>query len=153
MKKNPLPGLLATKRVWVPQPDPEAPPVRMVLQRTGAGFGNVEGFPHQALQLRAHVIPADPRTAEQIANRARFASAQSAWYALDPSAREEWTRQANPHHLTGRQYFTRAYIRSQPLETSPTALHLHPWPATSQWPASGALWPVSYSPPYTVTPI
>ena len=135
MAKNPLPGLLATHTVWVPQPDPNAPPVRMVMQRTGAGFGNVEGIPGQKLQLRAHIIPYDPKTPAQLARRALFAAAQAAWYALTPAERATWTADADAYALTGRQYFTRRYMASHAAPAVPMTIRV-------SWPASGPLWPL-----------
>lgn len=150
MKKNPLPGLLATHTVWVPQLDPQAPPVRMVMQRTGAGFGNVEGIPGATLQLRAHVVPYDPKTPAQLARRALFADAQAAWYALDPAERATWTADAAPLSLTGRQLFTRSYMAAHASPAPAPLLRVH-------WPPFGPLaaflvgnWPIPAAASYQI---
>lgn len=150
MAKNPLPGLLATHTVWVPQPDPAAPPVRMVMQRTGEGFGNVEGIPGQKLQLRAHVIPHDPKTPAQLARRALFAAAQAAWYALTLPERATWTADADAYALTGRQYFTRRYMASHAAPATPPALRIHWATSGALWPFLPGLWPVSAPASYQI---
>jgi hypothetical protein len=87
----------------------------MVLQRVKPGLGNVAGVHDTSLQLRSLVIPTDPRTASQLANRARFADAQAAWYALPQIERDQWSTAARSHALTGRQLHSRAYIAAHPL--------------------------------------
>lgn len=150
MKKNPLPGLLGTKTVWVPQPDPQAPPVRMVLQRTAPGLGNVEGARERRLQLRAHVIPADPRTPAQLAQRAAFAAAQTAFYALSPGDRDALRAPAALANLTARQYFTREFLKTYTPQQA-----AGPFPL--RWDGPGVYfgttpenWPHNAQPPYSI---
>jgi predicted carbohydrate-binding protein with CBM5 and CBM33 domain len=62
------------------------------------------------MQLRAHVIPFDPRTTAQLARRATFAAAQTAWAALDNTTKNLWNKSAIPERISGKNFFTRDYI-------------------------------------------
>lgn len=67
------------------------PPRKMVFQRVRPGLGNLPEFPGLALQLREHVIPADPRTPAQVARRNLMAAAVARWRARTPADVTAWT--------------------------------------------------------------
>jgi hypothetical protein len=62
-------SLLITKTLTFKPTNPPRPQGKYVFQRVRPGLGNVAGFPGAYLQLRAHVIPFDPKTPAQIARR------------------------------------------------------------------------------------
>jgi len=101
------PGLSLHGVIWLPGPTPESPPVKKIAQRCGAGLGNVPGDTRRRQQIRAHVIPYDPKTAGQMARRAAFAAAMAEWAALSPAEKQEFNRQAKPLKISGVNLFVR----------------------------------------------
>lgn len=82
--------------------------------------------------IRAHVIPANPRTARQVASRGRITAAGPAWEALSEANRSSWEtyasntpligRMGREHYVSGFDMFTRAYsLASFAGVTLPTA--------------------------------
>jgi hypothetical protein len=63
------------------------------------------------LQLRAHVIPADPATAPQVARRATFAAAVSEWQSLSVEVKKLWNARGKAARLPGYQHFLSRRIR------------------------------------------
>lgn len=149
MKKNPVPALLATKKVWVQDPLLPAVWSLMVLQRVAPGRGNVINYSKNALQLRRHVIPRDPRTPKQQAQRARFRAAQLAWYAQDLTSRAAWSKNGASFALSGRQLFTRNYIATNAAPIIPQPLRVIRAPHDSLWPLFADRWPSLSYVPYT----
>lgn len=74
--------------VYLENPPDGLPPGRYVYQRVGAGLGNVPGQPNNDMQLRRHVVPADPQTPAQLARRAAFAAAVASWHTATQEQRE-----------------------------------------------------------------
>jgi hypothetical protein len=92
--------------------DPPRPLAKYVVQRVGAGFGNVAADPTLRTQIRAHVIPLDPQTTKQLARRATFAAAVLAWHALPPADRAYWRERGAKHGLPGFNAFLSFYLRT-----------------------------------------
>lgn len=90
--------------------DPVRPPGRYVIQTVAPGLGNVASDPARATQIRAHVIPADPRTPAQLARRAALADAVNQWQALDPATRDYWTQVGAARRLPGYNAFLSAAL-------------------------------------------
>lgn len=80
-------------------------PIKKVYQRVHKEFGNIQTPGARGLQRRAHVIPADPRTAAQLTQRSKLATAVVAWQALSDVVKDQWRKKAERTGLTGYQYF------------------------------------------------
>jgi hypothetical protein len=102
-------GLRLAGILWVAAADPAQPPIKKVAQRVGLGLGNVPGDPARRQQIRAHVIPLDPKTPAQLARRAHFAAAMAAWASLDPSQRAAWNADARPLKISGVNLYVRKF--------------------------------------------
>lgn len=74
--------------LYLQDPPDGLPPGRYTFQKTAAGHGNIEGFAHADMQLRRHVVPADPKTSAQLARRTAFAAAVASWHAATQEQRE-----------------------------------------------------------------
>lgn len=83
----------------------------VVYQRVPKGTGSLTIPGRHDLQIRAQVIPANPRTAPQQANRARLALAVEAWQALSEADRDAWRRLAEGKRVTGFNLFIRRVLR------------------------------------------
>lgn len=79
MKKT---AILITGTLKMTPPGTVDPPVKMVFQRVRAGLGNAGKFGSMDVQLRQHVIPADPKTAAQIARRDLMRAAVARYRAM-----------------------------------------------------------------------
>lgn len=90
---------------------PDRPPGCYVYQRTAPGKGNIPTDPARALQLRAWVIPYDPRTPAQLAQRATMRAAVTAWQALPPPAREQWRDAGKNRGIPAYNAFLSAYMK------------------------------------------
>lgn len=112
MHDNPIKALLVTKTVWVPGPTPADPPIKKVIQRVQPGLGNVNGFQDRSLQLRTHVIPADPRSPAQLACRAKFAAAMAEWKNMGAAERKYWIDLGNKSAISGMNAYTRYKLRA-----------------------------------------
>lgn len=111
---------LAARGTLTFQPsDPPRPTGRYVIQRVAPGLGNVAADPERSLQIRAHVIPADPQTPRQLAARARFAAGVIAWHELPPTDRAYWYDQGPRHGLPAFNAFLSYYLRTHPLTHYP----------------------------------
>jgi hypothetical protein len=95
-----------------PAANPAQPPERWVYQRTYPGLGNIPGDPTRSRQRRRHVVPADPRTPAQLAQRARLAAASAAWRDLPDHDRQLWIAAAKSSQLTACQLYIRHHMRS-----------------------------------------
>jgi hypothetical protein len=71
------------------------PDGKYVYQSVAPGLGNVEWDDTRTLQCRAHVVPTNPQTEAQQANRAKFAQALAAWQALSIEQRAAWQKIAS----------------------------------------------------------
>ncbi len=91
---------------------PDRPPGCYVYQRTAPGKGNIPTDPARALQLRAWVIPADPRTPSQLAQRNTMREAVAAWQAMPQPARDAWRAQGLARNLPAYNAFLSAYMRA-----------------------------------------
>lgn len=107
-------GLLPLGTVNIHLPG-DTGPTRKVFQRVGRGLGNLGRTVNgRDLQMRAHVIPADPKTAAQLHRRAVFADAVSAWRALTDAERAALNQRAKRYHLSGWNLFISTYLREHP---------------------------------------
>lgn len=91
--------------------EPDRPPDCYVYQRTTPGWGNIPTDPRKSLQLRAYVIPADPRTPGQLAQRAKMRDGVAAWHALTPEQRQAWRSAGQAKALPPYNAFLSAYMR------------------------------------------
>lgn len=89
---------------------------RYVLQRTAKGAGNLPQNTRHDMQLRRRVIPHDPRTPAQLANRVRIAAATSAWRQMSDEQRGEFRERAKKLYMTGFNLHIREFTRSHPIE-------------------------------------
>lgn len=93
-------NLLITGSLNLTNPPPGKSPGRYVYQRTAKGKGNMPLSETHDLQLRAHVIPADPKTPAQLARRAAFAAAVASWHAATAEDRESVRQTAENRGIT-----------------------------------------------------
>ena len=87
-------ALLITKTLTFTPDDPPRPFGKYVFQRVKPGLGNISGRSGLDLQLRAHVIPLDPKTPAQLARRALFAAAVGRWRSPLAGDMERWEKTA-----------------------------------------------------------
>lgn len=83
----------------------------VVYQRVPKGTGSLTVPGRHDLQIRAQVIPANPRSAPQQAHRARLAQAVEAWHALSETDRDAWRRLAERKRATGFNLFIRHALK------------------------------------------
>lgn len=95
--------------------DPPRPLARQVFQRTARGSGNVMSDPERRLQVRAHVIPTNPRTPPQQAHRSSFAAAVAAWQVTSPETRTDAARAGALVNLPAYHYFLSRTLKGLPL--------------------------------------
>ena len=91
--------------------DPPRPAGRYVFQRVRAGLGNITSEPARNMQLRAHVIPIDPKTPAQLSRRSLFAQAVLAWQSATPEQKAEAATAGVDARLPAYQWFVGDYIR------------------------------------------
>lgn len=94
--------------------DPDGPdrgPGHYVYQRTRPGWGNIPEDKSGRLQLRRWVMPADPRTPAQLAQRARMTAGVAEWHALTPEARAAWKATGKARGIPAYNAFLSAYMR------------------------------------------
>lgn len=92
--------------------NPPRPCGTYVYQRVRSGLGNVEGVAGDNLQLRAHVIPYDPKTAAQLARRALMAAAVALWHTFTPDEKKAWRAAGKARSLPGFNAWVSHYLRS-----------------------------------------
>lgn len=98
------------------RPEPQSQEFeRFVLQRVEKGSGNIPTNRKHDLQLRRHVIPADPKTPPQLAGRARIRAATEAWHDLSPEEKQGWRDKARNMVMTGFNLHNREFCRKHPL--------------------------------------
>jgi len=85
-------------------------PAKWVFQRVHPEFGNRGTRGAYGLQLRAHVIPNNPRTAPQQLNRGKFAAATAAWHDLSDAEKSTWKRQAKGIRATPYNAFVQYFM-------------------------------------------
>lgn len=94
------------------QPDPDFGILRLrVYQRVKAGQGNLGVRGSVGLQEREHVIPFDPKTPAQMAQRNKLAMAVAAWLALVEPEKRAYRLLANDKGMTGYQYYVGQHIK------------------------------------------
>jgi len=93
-------ALLITKTLTFTPNNPPRPFGRYVFQRVRPGLGNLPGFPHLALQLRAHVIPIDPKTAAQMARRDLMRAAVARWHTSTDQDKAQWKINAQDRSIS-----------------------------------------------------
>lgn len=92
--------------------NPPRPCGKYVYQRVAPGLGNVEGVPLDNLQLRAYVIPADPKTPAQLARRNLFSLAVSGWHSLTEEQRWAWRDAGARRNISSFNAYISAYLRA-----------------------------------------
>lgn len=90
----------------------DTPTGKVTFQRVRAGFGNLRGFGAYNLQMRAHVIPADPKTPAQLQRRAIMALAVAAWKAAAPEVKALFVPAAKARNITPYMAFVSQYLKS-----------------------------------------
>lgn len=92
--------------------DPARPLAKYVYQHVKPGLGNVSSDKKKSLQLRAHVIPLDPKTPQQLARRTLMKAAVTAWHALPDSTKEAWRVKGQQRAISGFNAYCGAYLRT-----------------------------------------
>lgn len=81
------------------------PGQKMVYQRVFPGRGNILRNGAATLQLRRHVIPADPKTIDQVEQRGKMSTAVANWQALNQQQKNVYNEKAEDSGLSGYQYY------------------------------------------------
>lgn len=110
---------------------------RVVFQATGARGSNLTSPLGKPRQVRRHVIPKDPRTPAQIAQRNQLKQAMLAWQALTEPEKQTWRNKAKGQPLTGCMLFVSQY-RQPPVGGGSTT-----WDAgATTWDGGSTVWDV-----------
>ena len=116
-------NLFITGSLFEPHPTDPGARVRVVYQRVGKKYGNINTPGGKAQQRRRHVIPYDPRKPYQLALRARFRDATAAWHAADESTRQDYRDRAAHLPHTGFNQFVSDWTRAHPLNPADYAIN------------------------------
>jgi hypothetical protein len=108
-------SLRATGSLNMDPDDPARPPGRYVLQRVAPGLGNIQDDPRRATQLRSHVVPRDPQTPRQLAQRATMRNGVLAWHMLPPADVIYWNEQAALRRTAPMNAFLTYYLTTHPI--------------------------------------
>lgn len=92
--------------------DPPRPQGKYVVQRCAPGTGNVAGDLDGSTQVRAHVLPGNPRSTAQMQQRGKMADAVRAWRALPEADRLALRAAADAAGLPPYHYFLSTYLAS-----------------------------------------
>lgn len=97
-------------------PDEAAPGEvkKVVFQGTAPQFANYRTGTGQPRMIRAHVIPADPRTPAQINQRTKMTMAVSAWHESTQAERLAFAETAKARGITVYMAFVSSYIKALP---------------------------------------
>lgn len=109
----------ARRSVTVPDPTAPGGSRRVVFQRVGRGLGNVPGSPLRNLQVRRHVVPADPRTLAQQARRLHLKNAVAAWHLLTPEEKLAYVPDAKRRRITPFNQFISAWLKTAAPPATP----------------------------------
>jgi len=77
----------------------------VVYQRVLPEYANIGVHQSIGLQKRAYVIPSDPKTVEQLAQRDKMAQAVIVWQGMSEEEKEMYRGEAENSGLTRYQYF------------------------------------------------
>lgn len=120
--------------------DPPRAPGLYVMQRTGAGFGNVTGSSGKSEQVRVWVHGTDPATAKQRGRRSAFAAAVLAWQSLTPSEKADAKRAGAALGLPGYHWYIRNYLRTVAVPSS-ASLWVSRWDGgATGWDGGASRW-------------
>ena len=97
MKKT---AMLITGTLKMTPPGTVAPPVKMVFQRVRAGLGNAGKYGSMDVQLRQHVVPADPKTTAQMARRDLMRAAVARWHSMTTKDKDAFQKTAENRAIT-----------------------------------------------------
>jgi hypothetical protein len=110
MKTN----LKITGKLIVAPSDPVRPLAKYVFQGCAPGTGNITSDLTRSTMVRTHVIPSDPQTPAQLAQRARISAAVSAWHALPQPDKDALQAPASKLGLAAYHLFIRNFLRDNP---------------------------------------
>lgn len=134
---NDLKSAVVSGTINLTPTNPPRPAGRYVFQRVAPGLGNVAGAPNDALQLRRHVVPLDPKTLTQRARRAVMRWAVYKYRQASAAVRAA----AQPHADRKKITLFNGWISSW-SENHPLRLRAR-WDAgTSEWDNGASLWDV-----------
>lgn len=118
----------------------DTPTGKVTFQRVRKGLGNIRGFGSWDRQMRAHVIPTDPRTPDQVTRRSIMALAVKAWQAAAPEVRQTYAAAAKKRGITTyMQFISNFMLNYVPPAISEWDGGTTTWDdGTSEWDASSA---------------
>lgn len=114
---NNFAGIYQTRRLYVPTPN-QYGYIIYGVSRYGQKQDKsaIDGFlprPSGRVHVRkVFYVPSNPQTAEQQANRSKFADAVSAWQALTAGQKEVYRLKSSGKHMSGYNVFLREYLIS-----------------------------------------
>jgi hypothetical protein len=90
----------------------------LILEARGCLKGRVYYVRKGTLCARAHVIPGNPRTKRQQAERGRFAESVRRWQGLDREARDHWNERARKLNMSGYNLFISHQMKQEKAHDS-----------------------------------
>jgi hypothetical protein len=73
---------------------------KVVYQKTFDYLNNRRTFGGKPIQIRAHVIPFDPKTPAQISQRSKLAQAVAEWHTATPEQRQQYAYKARSKKIS-----------------------------------------------------
>lgn len=110
-----IPALDARGSIIIPDNDSPGDYKKVVFQGTGAQFANFRTGLDKPRMVRAHVIPTDPQTPTQLAQRGSLRAAVAAWQSADQDERNRALSIAQTRKIT----LYMAYISLSMAENPP----------------------------------
>lgn len=86
-------------------------PRKVVFQGASNITANYWTKTGQPRKVRAHVIPADPKTPAQMQRRAHMRAGVLLWQAMPPSEKEAWRAEGKTRQITGFNAFTSWHLK------------------------------------------
>lgn len=102
---------LLVRGTIVQKKDGDLLPAKWVYQLTAAPFGNLGLKGRRHYQMRRHVIPFDPQSATQLAQRNKLRQATLSWQALPQAQKDLWRSRASKRPITGYQLYISRHMR------------------------------------------
>jgi hypothetical protein len=112
-------------------------PQKLVFQGTTPLAANCYDALGKPMMMRRHVIPFDPRSLKQQAQRQRLRAATLSWHTLSPGEKAAANERAKARQITGFNQWVSEYILAHPLQSASE------WDSgASTWDSGTTIWPM-----------
>lgn len=105
-------ALEITGTVTVPTSTADPTPRKIVFQGASNVTANYWTKAGRPRQVRAHVIPADPKTPAQLARRDNMRAAVTAWQTLTDTEKTAWRDRASERGISGYNTFCSHHLKT-----------------------------------------